>query len=341
MQEPIRFPLRSLLPKLGRWCVTAALLALAGTAAAQLPITQPSLRSGGVADVAQRLRPGEFLWAPQVAPQGPLLLVVSLATQRAVLYRNGIPIGISTVSSGRPGYSTPTGVFTILERHADHRSNLYNNAPMPYMQRLTWGGVALHGGDLPGYPASHGCVRLPIEFARLLFGITHTGMTVVVTGQVVVPRIAPAEVLLGPKKSTSGSQQRSSWTPQASPSGPVSIVVSTADRRAVVLRNGRVIGTSPVEIDGRLERTSAFMLQAVGTEPRWLRITLPGQKSSDPQPAGELRGRVHVPEEFRRSVESVLQPGTTVVVTPDPLGTRERPEVTILEDDQPPRQPRR
>lgn len=110
---------------------------------------QPTLQSGSVLEAAERLRPGEYLWAPEIAPEGPVLLVISLATQRAVLYRNGIPIGISTVSTGRPGYRTPTGIFTVLQRQVEHYSSLYNNAPMPYMQRLTWGGVALHGGDLP------------------------------------------------------------------------------------------------------------------------------------------------------------------------------------------------
>src|SRR5688500_9551277 len=136
---------------------------------------QPTLESGSVMAAAERLKPGEFLWAPGVAPEGPVLLVVSLATQRAVIYRNGLPIGITTVSTGRPGYRTPTGVFTILQRRVEHYSSLYNNAPMPYMQRLTWGGVALHAGDLPGYPASHGCIRLPRAFARLLYDVSHMG----------------------------------------------------------------------------------------------------------------------------------------------------------------------
>ena len=84
------------------------------------------------------LKPGEFLWHPEVAPDGPVVLVVSLDEQRAYVYRNGMAIGVSTISSGKTGKETPTGVFTILQKNKDHRSNLYNNAPMPYMQRLTW-----------------------------------------------------------------------------------------------------------------------------------------------------------------------------------------------------------
>jgi hypothetical protein len=316
--------------------VAAAILAWSLVSAGA---AQPSLESGSVTKAAERLQPGEFLWAPEVAPRGPVLLVVSLATQRAVIYRNGLPIGITTVSTGRPGYRTPTGVFTILQRRVEHYSNLYNNAPMPFMQRLTWGGVALHAGDLPGYPASHGCIRLPREFARLLYGITHMGMTVVITDQAVVPRLAPAQILLGRPSAVDPSRAGISWNSQASPSGPISIVVSAADRRVVVLRNGVVIGTSPVEIDARVERTSAFVLQAGGTDPVWLRVPLPGQ-NVDPQAPPELRGRIHVPEDFRRSVEAILEPGTTVVVTPDPLGTTSSEERTVIEADGAPDQAR-
>src|SRR3954470_10307629 len=132
------------------------------------------------ADIAA-LKPGEFIWAPHLAPKGPMVMIVSLTTQQAYVYRNGLRIGASTVSTGKTGKDTPTGVFTILQKNAKHRSNIYNNAPMPYMQRLTWDGIALHAGNLPGYPASHGCVRLPMAFAQGLFAETSMGMTVVVT----------------------------------------------------------------------------------------------------------------------------------------------------------------
>jgi hypothetical protein len=278
---------------------------------------QPTLESGSVMAAAERLKPGEFLWAPGVAPEGPVLLVVSLATQRAVIYRNGLPIGITTVSTGRPGYRTPTGVFTILQRHVEHYSNLYGNAPMPYMQRLTWGGVALHAGDLPGYPASHGCIRLPREFARLLYGVTRLGMTVVVTDEAAVPRVAPAEALLQGRAIPVDQEAKSTWRPATAPSGPLSIVISAADSRVIVLRNGVVIGSAPVTIDGQIDRTSAFVMQKDGAAGRtWLRVPLPGQTAS----AGpELRGRIQVEDRFRQAVESVLRPGTTVLVTPDSL----------------------
>lgn len=293
---------------------------------------EPTLDSGSVTEAAARLKAGEFIWAPDVAPEGPVLLVISLATQRATIYRNGVPIGISTVSTGRPGHRTPTGVFTVLQRHVEHYSSLYNNAPMPYMQRLTWGGVALHGGHLPGYPASHGCIRLPHAFARLLYGVTRLGMTVVVTNSAAVPRIAPAESLLGAPSAPSHTDSTASWHPELSRSGPVSIVISATDRRLIVLRNGVIIGRAPVTVDGTIARTSAFVMrQTQGSEPSWLRIGLPGQAVDTPS---ELRGRIHVSQEFRQLVQSVLQPGTTVVVTADSLRSEGRNRsMTIVEGE--------
>ena len=107
-----------------------------------------------------KLAPGEFAWEPQLSNGGPLLVVVNIQEQMAYVYRNGLRIGRTSVSTGKAGHETPTGVFTILEKHEEHYSNKYNNAPMPFMQRLTWDGVALHAGKIPGYQASHGCVRL-------------------------------------------------------------------------------------------------------------------------------------------------------------------------------------
>lgn len=121
------------------------------------------------------LKPGEYTWHPDRQPTGPVAVVVSLPEQLVHVYRNGIRIAVSTCSSGKPGHETPTGVFVVLQKDKHHRSSTYNNAPMPNMNRLTWSGVALHAGNLPGYPASHGCVRLPLDFSEKLFQITHLG----------------------------------------------------------------------------------------------------------------------------------------------------------------------
>jgi len=121
------------------------------------------------------LMPGDFVWQPELAADGPVEIVISLALQRAYVFRAGTLIGVSTVSSGKKGAESPIGRFQILEKKRVHRSNRYNEAPMPFMQRLNWYGVALHGGQIPGYPASHGCIRLPMAFARHLFGVTEKG----------------------------------------------------------------------------------------------------------------------------------------------------------------------
>ena len=118
--------------------------------------------------------------AEAIRENDPLKVVVSLASQRISVYRGDRLLDSAPVSTGRRGYSTPSGVFSILEKRRRHFSNLYNNAPMPYMQRLTWSGIALHQGRLPGYPASHGCIRLPRQFAKTLFGLTERGAHVVV-----------------------------------------------------------------------------------------------------------------------------------------------------------------
>jgi lipoprotein-anchoring transpeptidase ErfK/SrfK len=113
--------------------------------------------------------------------EGPLVLVVSLKNQRVTVYDKSGIVAVSPISSGRVGNPTPMGVFSILEKQKMHHSNLYDDAPMPNMQRLTWSGVALHAGVLPGYPASHGCIRLPHGFSQRLYNMTKTGARVIVT----------------------------------------------------------------------------------------------------------------------------------------------------------------
>jgi hypothetical protein len=140
------------------------------------------------------LRPGEFVWQPERSPAGEVEIVVSIPLQRAYVYRAGALIGVTTVSTGKPGHRTPTGKFDILQKHARHFSSIYNNAPMPFMQRLTWGGIALHAGQIPGHPASHGCVRLPLEFARNLFAVTSVGASVHIIEQSPAPGQALAMV---------------------------------------------------------------------------------------------------------------------------------------------------
>jgi hypothetical protein len=118
---------------------------------------------------------------PPKQPSGPLLLAVSIGSQKVTVYDNGAPVATSSVSTGVPGHPTPTGIFSVIQKQRWHHSNLYSNAPMPYMQRITWSGVALHAGVVPGHPASHGCIRLPAGFAVRLWGMTKIGARVIVT----------------------------------------------------------------------------------------------------------------------------------------------------------------
>ena len=303
-----------------KWWKIAGLAALWVSAPAlSLASPEQSLQPGSVMRTVERLKPGEYLWLPQIAPEGPVIVIVSVTTQRAIVYRNGVPIGVSTISTGKKGHETPTGVFTILQKKVEHVSNLYD-APMPYMQRLTWGGIALHAGDLPGYPASHGCIRLPAGFAKRLYSVTRLGLTVVVTDEAALPRAAPLPQLGGDTRplATADAGDAILWRPDLSPVGPVSIIVSAADKRVIVLRNGKEIGSAPVAIDAVVTGTSAYSLRATGAQGmEWLRLPLPGSNIG----AGEqpYRGKLIVDERFREAVVAQLRPGATVVITADSL----------------------
>jgi hypothetical protein len=129
----------------------------------------------------------------------PVLAVVSLRDQRITIYDAGGWILRAPVSSGQKGRETPAGIFAIIQKEAEHYSNLYDDAFMPHMQRITWSGVALHGGVLPGYAASHGCIRLPYDFAARLFGLTRVGMRVIVAPADASPTEIAHPVLFKPK----------------------------------------------------------------------------------------------------------------------------------------------
>lgn len=129
----------------------------------------------------------------------PIMAIVSLRDQKITVYDGQGWIMQAPVSSGQRDRETPAGVFTILQKNADHYSNLYDDAFMPHMQRLTWSGIALHGGNLPGYPASHGCVRMPFDFAERLFTATKLGMRVIVAPGSAEPVTIDAPALFQPK----------------------------------------------------------------------------------------------------------------------------------------------
>ena len=145
-------------------------LASSAAAIAAMPIEQ----------AATELSPNQFVWKDNGSGE-PVSIVISLMEQRAFVYRGSTMIAATTISSGKDGKDTPLGTYPILQKNAVHKSSLYNDASMPFMQRLTWDGIAIHAGRNPGFPDSHGCIRVPLGFAKQLFGVTTLGTTVTVT----------------------------------------------------------------------------------------------------------------------------------------------------------------
>jgi L,D-transpeptidase catalytic domain len=304
-----------------------------------------------------RLKKGEFLWMGDALTSGPLIMVVSITEQKGYVYRNGILIGATSVSTGRPGHVTPTGVFTILQKQKDHRSTIYDGAPMPFMERLTWGGVALHAGGLPGYPESHGCIHLPSEFARLLFGISSTGMTVVIGNDATAPERVAHPGYLAPVSLAGGLPvervpfnpgEEERWYPELSPSGPVSVVLSQGSQRVVVYRNGIEIGRARLSVSGDAPLVSHALVLTEGPSSvpdpyvpdaakyRWLRVGVPGhlgEAGSQVDP-GEL-ARIHLPETFVVQVNSILTPGATLLVTDEALSPQTSGTVMQIVDADP------
>lgn len=272
-----------------------------------------------MAHQAEQLRPGQWVWADEISPAGPVVVHVDLSRQLVTVYRNGVRIGVSTASTGRRGYETPAGVFTVLQKSARHRSNLYNNAPMPYMIRLTWDGVALHGGPVRNRPVSHGCIRLPMAFARALFRIMPMGSAVVVVGEASAPAEEPGAGVLAPFGADGGAQNREplrigqsySWRPSAAPFGPVTIVMSLSDQHVVVVRNGVEIGRARASIPA--DALSTRLLERTETA-QWVHVASPGQEgAANPDPS--IVERVRMPPQFQAAVQAVAVPGTTILLT--------------------------
>src|ERR1700756_5757775 len=234
-----------------RFCLLCTVLLLSSISSRT---TGATFTQGRAQPPFSALGTGDYVWEPEVSPTGPVVIIVSLPDQTLYVYRNGVRIGRSTVSTGTKGHPTPTGMFTILQKKVRHESNIYKGAKMPHMQRLTWTGIAMHAGHLPGYPASHGCVRLPVDFAGKLYSVTLNGTSVIITddkfapGETAEPGLllsgktgAPAKPVL-----TAGQFE---WHPEKAPTGPVSIILSTSNEQAYVYRDGIEIGRSAVSMD--------------------------------------------------------------------------------------------
>jgi hypothetical protein len=277
------------------------------------------------------LKPGEFTWHPERSPVGPVAIVVSIPDQLVHVYRNGIRIAVSTCSTGKSGHATPTGVFTILQKDKDHHSSTYNNAPMPNMNRLTWNGVALHAGKLPGYPASHGCVRLPLDFSEKLFTVTHVGTAVIVAGDHADPvEVVHAGLILAEYAEREFEDAVSRLKDKTLPvedGTSTSIVVSSADMRIQVLENGRVVASGSVRsavADSKLKfGEHVFVLVDTHEARQGLRWHAIGYDHDE-------QGTVDLPEEatlrrlttdaaLQETIHARLHPGMALILTDLPM----------------------
>ena len=247
-----------------RWLQAAAF------ALAAAPLARAQARSQRKRRSAYPIAPGRSFWLPELSPAGPVVAVVNLYTQHAQIYRNGIAIGYTSVSTGKRGYGTPTGRFQVLEKRRFHRSSTYGNAPMPWMVRLTWSGIAFHSGALPGFPASHGCIRLPASFAPQLFGALSLGDTVAVLNQPAdaFTTLAPIDPLGRPLLQPEMLAATAWWREAAASAAPVSaspvsaslltgapaslaapplaLLVSLPQQRLFVLEAGQVAAAAPL-----------------------------------------------------------------------------------------------
>ena len=334
-------------------------LALLATSAPLTLLAPPAFAVQDKLADPRKLRPGEFVWQPELSPKGPVVVIVSIPDQRVTVYRNGKRIAVSTCSTGRPGHSTPTGTFVILEKDVVHHSSIYDNAPMPYMQRLTWGGVALHAGQLPGYPASHGCVRLPKAFSKLLYTVTHIGTAVIIADRNSAPDdVVHSGLLISDhaeqmaKDAVAKAKKNTAPAVTARPAEvqSVSVIVHTTDKRLRVLLNGKVAFEDSVRIrQPELPfGTHAFNLTGASDDPahmRWMTVDLEKHAGPPVAPAEAAQAsallyaftfkRIEIPEATAHRLTELLHPGATIVVTDgkDDPAHRTNPGFAIMVED--------
>ena len=247
------------------------------------------------------------------AAKGPLQIIISIADQRVSLYDNGALIARSSVSTGIPRHPTPLGVFSVIGKQRWHRSNLYSAAPMPYMQRITWSGIALHAGVLPGHPASHGCIRLANGFANRLWHLTKRGTRVIIAHDDVQPveitnphlfkpkaasgspesratvadSINTAAAAHGPLLSNADAQEANLQAPGSAAAGvarqkivPISVFVSRKSSKLFVRRGFAPLFDVPVKIQNPEEPLGTHVFTAMefqneGSATRWTVVSMP------------------------------------------------------------------
>ncbi|MGB8465154.1 MAG: L,D-transpeptidase [Terrimicrobiaceae bacterium] len=298
------------------------LIAILLTAASSAFAVVPGHTKGReLAPLPPEFKPGDYVWKPEVSPAGPVVLVVSIPEQKMAVFRNGVRIGTSTVSTGKAGKTTPTGVFTVLQKKVDHESSIYKGAKMPHMQRLSWSGIAMHAGNLPGYPASAGCVRLPADFAEKVYSVTKLGTTVIITdGKSASGHTASVAAMLTGATGARLAHGAFEWQPEKAPGGALSIIFSTADQHAYVYRNGVLIGRAGFALDGRASGSHVYSaLATVDSAGRrdWLSTTTTGHAKAPNLKA--LAPKLSIAPQFLANLRPAVVPGSTLIVTDLPV----------------------
>lgn len=218
-------------------------------------------------------------------PRGPVIIAISIEKQHLKIYdANGL-FAESPVSTGMRGHSTPMGVFSVIQKNKWHRSNLYSNAPMPYMQRITWSGVALHAGVVPGYPASHGCIRLPMAFATKLWAWTRLGARVIVSPGEVAPQDISHPILFTHAPDASASAAPAGGKPaETAPAKPERAAAAEREADVADLRLASKHDDTPAETT--LPRSEpAERIRVANADGA---LTLPPAASAEAQPRGDL-----------------------------------------------------
>jgi hypothetical protein len=297
-----------------------------------------------------KLKPGDFTWTPDASPTGQVSILVSIPDQLVTVYRGGSVIATSTCSTGKAGHDTPTGTFTILQKAREHYSSTYNEAPMPNMERLTWSGIALHAGNLPGYPASHGCVRLPMQFSALLFTVTHVGTTVTITDARTPPMIvehqgmtlasyspsANPDVATALQGATASAMRDkivpvprpnptpvAAAAPSAAPEPLIAVVISSADQRIVIFDHDKIVAEGKAFIKDAQSKLGSHVFILAGSDNTgmtWHEFTYaaaPGDVISAPD--ADLLRRITGDTAVIDAMKARMHPGMVLVTTDDPI----------------------
>jgi lipoprotein-anchoring transpeptidase ErfK/SrfK len=284
-------------------------------------------------------------------PKGPQQIVVNMTAQKVTLYANGVRVAQGPVSTGVPGHPTPQGVFSVIEKDRYHHSNIYSGAPMPFMQRITWSGIAMHEGVVPGHPASHGCIRLTHDFAQKLWPTTKLGVRVIVSrhdvepiefqhAKLFVPKPKPAEPKVAMNAATDGMGIKlAQAAPLAASDAPAVATESTMPAPAATepvaaepKSETKSAETTPVETvkpadDVKAAEVAPPAVPVTTDEPVKATGTVvaPAQPAAAPLPPTELRKSVEAPAEAPKPAQATPAQATPAAAQPAPAPAEAMP----------------